>query len=263
MQPRLTDFPALKPYLSQLIAGNKPVAEIFFDADEQLSPWQSKLGGTPYLPLNMEYPRHPEGYPLALFIQINFAEMPPLPDFPHEGILQIFLDGKADDLGFFSPAEHRCVRFFREIQHDPNVLQSSFPDVPLEEYFPVQTAHAIRYRAALHVGFGDVSPYEIHGKDGRLYNQDDEACTALSQYRASLQPSPNHISGYAAFNQYDPRYEVDVFDESFREYVVLLQLNGAQCEALGGHYVCYNLFIHPDDLRKRDFSKLYFNLDSD
>ena len=56
--------------------------------------YQSKIGGTPYLPKNAEYPYHAEKkHPLTLVAQINFSEVPPLPGFPERGILQVFVDG--------------------------------------------------------------------------------------------------------------------------------------------------------------------------
>ena len=48
---------------------------------------QSKIGGTPY------WPKHPTtGKELMLLLQLNFAEMPSLPLFPQQGILQLFVD---------------------------------------------------------------------------------------------------------------------------------------------------------------------------
>ena len=63
--------------------------------------YQSKIGGTPYLPKNAEYPYHAEKkHPLTLVAQINFAEVPPLPSFPERGILQVFVDGLDYGLGY-------------------------------------------------------------------------------------------------------------------------------------------------------------------
>ena len=62
--------------------------------------YQSKIGGTPYLPKNAEYPYHAEKkHPLTLVAQINFSEVPPLPGFPERGILQVFVDGLDYGLG--------------------------------------------------------------------------------------------------------------------------------------------------------------------
>ncbi len=56
--------------------------------------YDCKLGGIPYFPKDMEYPKGTEGEykdtPLRLLAQINFEQIPHIPDFPETGILQFF-----------------------------------------------------------------------------------------------------------------------------------------------------------------------------
>lgn len=93
----MTDFnrlpPALAPYADAIRATEKPVAEMTLTPADDLSLWESHVGGKPYLPLTESYPLDSEGVPLSLLIQINFAQMPPLPDYPRSGILQIYHAG--------------------------------------------------------------------------------------------------------------------------------------------------------------------------
>ena len=89
---REPDHPLLAPYKAAILAAEKPTAEITLEPCGNLTLSQSKIGGLPYLPLDAEYPRNPYHQPLTLLAQINFAEMPPLPDFPTSGILQWFID---------------------------------------------------------------------------------------------------------------------------------------------------------------------------
>ena len=57
---------------------------------------ESKLSGVPFIPIGGEYPVEAgTGKKLYLLVQINFAEMPHISDYPKEGILQIFIG--ADD----------------------------------------------------------------------------------------------------------------------------------------------------------------------
>ena len=51
----------------------------------------SKFGGLPYLPASADYVLDEQGKPMTLLAQLNFAEMPPLPDFPEKGIVQFFV----------------------------------------------------------------------------------------------------------------------------------------------------------------------------
>ncbi len=89
--PDLLNHPALRPYKDSICATARPCAEITLLPAEHLTVWQSKLGGQPYWPKDMEYPRNAKGRPLHLLAQINFAEMPPLPDFPEEGFCSFIL----------------------------------------------------------------------------------------------------------------------------------------------------------------------------
>jgi len=89
---RVPDHPLLAPYKAAILAAEKPTAEIILEPCGNLTLSQSKIGGLPYLPPDAEYPRNPYRQPLTLLAQINFAEMPPLPDFPTSGILQWFID---------------------------------------------------------------------------------------------------------------------------------------------------------------------------
>jgi len=68
--------------------------ELSADPDDDMTVYQSKFGGVPYLPDNFEYPfsRLYPDKPLMLLAQINFEEMPSLEDFPEKGILQIYID---------------------------------------------------------------------------------------------------------------------------------------------------------------------------
>ena len=83
--------------------------------------YQSKIGGTPYLPKNAEYPYHAEKkHPLTLVAQINFAEVPPLPGFPERGILQVFVDGL--DYGLGNDFENLSEQAGWRIMYYPELL---------------------------------------------------------------------------------------------------------------------------------------------
>ena len=56
----------------------------------------SKFGGLPYWEAGEAFPFTEGGEPLYLLAQINFAEVPLLPDYPTEGLLQIFIAADGD-----------------------------------------------------------------------------------------------------------------------------------------------------------------------
>ena len=86
----------LKPYKEKIEATLKPTVQMNLKSCDRLSLWQSKVGGQPYLPLDMAYPIDSNGNPLVLLAQFNFTEIPNLPDFPSQGILQFYI--ATDDL---------------------------------------------------------------------------------------------------------------------------------------------------------------------
>lgn len=76
---------ALAPHADLL----KPLPAAFLTFDGP--PARSKLGGAPLLPVGFDAPVG-ESRPLGLLAQIDFSEMPELPDFPTGGVLQIWVD---------------------------------------------------------------------------------------------------------------------------------------------------------------------------
>lgn len=55
-------------------------------ADEPCTLYSSKLGGTPYMPKNFDYPANSGNKPLRLLCQLNFEKLPPMKPFPEKGI---------------------------------------------------------------------------------------------------------------------------------------------------------------------------------
>ena len=51
----------------------------------------SKINGSPYMPIGEEYPVDKDGKPMSLIIQINFKDVN-LEEYPQEGILEVFGD---------------------------------------------------------------------------------------------------------------------------------------------------------------------------
>ena len=54
-----------------------------------------KLGGTPYLPINEEYPVTSKGTPMGLLLQVNLKNVD-LKGYPKKGILEIFTDKEGE-----------------------------------------------------------------------------------------------------------------------------------------------------------------------
>ena len=83
---------------------------------------ESHLGGTPYVPHDGQIPTDVDGNQLWLCAQINFAEMPPMKDFPRSGLLQIFLEDW--HFGDFGLEESGTEQNFWRVVFYPEIDQS-------------------------------------------------------------------------------------------------------------------------------------------
>ena len=295
---RVPGHPLLAPYKAAILAAEKPTAEIILEPCGNLTLSQSKIGGLPYLPLDAEYPRNPYHQPLTLLAQINFAEMPPLPDFPTSGILQWFIDLH----GFFNcwgldsknPLNQDGFRvlYYPEILPD-DVLVRDFsflenvPPVPPpkrslwqrikdwgmdgESHPPFVHPCAIRFQSGSQ--FPSFQDCTLHLRGEGVpditydnYEHDDEAaCDAYTEFvfaesaadKRGCYNGGHRIGGYPEFTQEDPRAPVP----AFREYVQLMQLDSDDKHTMWGDAGIGHLFIQPDDLRRRDFSRVMYSWD--
>ena len=218
--------------------------------------YQSKIGGTPYLPKNADYPYHAEKkHPLTLVAQINFAEVPPLSGFPERGILQVFVDGL--DYGLGNDFENLSEQAGWRIMYYPELL----PESELQTDFSA-------YQAT------DSECLPFSGEFPLIFQAASE-----EEEDADFNQSQGHkIGGSPIFLQGDPFLECDEdadFDDpatitcsDWRKYILLLQLDTDINEKdrytgklMWGDSGVANFFITPEDLAKRDFSRVAFVFD--
>ena len=87
----------LQSYKDKILQTVKRSIEMTLAPSLDLTLWQSKVGGSPYLPMGQTYPKSESGDNLQLLAQINFAELPENTQYPSTGILQFFIN-PFDDL---------------------------------------------------------------------------------------------------------------------------------------------------------------------
>ena len=104
--------------------------ELSAEPADDMTVYQSKFGGTPYMPKGFVYPfsKLYQDKPLKLLAQINFAEMPKLEDFPEKGILQIYIEPEDDR--FFGCDDR--IRYFEKKQ---GYIPYSYEDEDFKEIF--------------------------------------------------------------------------------------------------------------------------------
>lgn len=238
-----------------------------------LTPWQSKIGGEPYLPLTETYPCSSNGNPLMLLAQINFSEMPHLPGYPKEGILEFYIDTTDDTLGFdyenLTIQDGFRVLYFDKVEMDETKLhkdtvkyqhpRSMFWAFPLQDDvdYSIEFLRGKQYITDRDYRFYDCSFSERYREEDWDKLLDDKNCNIFKDTR-------NRIGGYPYFAQSDPR---DHESEEEDEYdMLLLQL---QSEMLvdGGINITWgdsgfgSFFIKSKDLENRNFKNVMYYWD--
>lgn len=164
---------------------------------------QSKVLGAPFFPAAYadDYPRGDRGIPFVMLAQINFAEVPPMENFPRSGLLQLYVNPFDWSSGGYE------VLFFddEELKEPPldvydEILRGWLEDA--DYYLPVQRVHTMSFEPA----------YSYSGQDDRFYEHQlsliagDFSPEAAEQYATAHNTQyDSRIGGYSDFAQYDPR----------------------------------------------------------
>ncbi len=240
--------------------------------------FDSKLGGTPYLPKDFPYPTVERGkfagMPLKFLAQLNFEKLPHIPDFPEKGILQFYCGCDGDDLigldggGGYRVIYHKniitgkaqlvssngmpkfyendyCFPFEGEFKLEASLLKSmsvTVSDYRFEE--TVTAAYNKLFGTNYNAVFGSNSPESIAHNDEKLYDE-------LYDFGYIC---GSRIGGFPYFTQQDPRNEDYGYD------VLLFQLDSDDGIMWGDSGVA-NFFISREKLKNCDFSDVLYNWD--
>ena len=264
--PRIPD--ELAPYAAEIEATVRDSVSLKLKPSDSLKLWQSKVGGEPYLPLGTEYPCNPNGTPLALLAQINFAEMPSMPDYPDKGILEFYIDVDEPDAGvdMEHPTEQRDFRvlYFDEAHEDESRLRRDtrkYQERP--EFFPLQDDRDYSIEFTLEKKYITCSDYRFEtmpfSDNGGLV---DGGLDHL--FNETFSKFGHRIGGYPDFMQADPRE----YSEELRGYELLFQLNSEwgvgpddDVNIMWGDAGVAGFFIRPEDLKKRVFTDIFYTWD--
>ena len=285
--PDLLNHPALRPYKDSICATARPCAEITLLPAEHLTIWQSKLGGQPYWPKDMEYPRNAKGRPLHLLAQINFAETPPLPDFPEDGILQFYIacnTGIQDPWGvnrknpvwpdgfrvIYHPAPAtEMVALADDFDFMGNKIRPEPKSLPgkLLSFFRQEPKmpfkHPCAMRFDLQQKFASLNEPGLKFTGQGVPDIDDsiDPNTAIAVLREEFSETFNETLDWSGhrLGGYCNSVQEDMRGDKYRDYALLLQIdsdreNGVMWGDLGA---CH-FFIRLHDLRRRDFSKVFY-----
>ena len=280
--------PELAPYAETIRAVWRPYVRLL-RSPEAVRPWQSCLGGQiPYWPADRNYPRDERNRMLSFLLQLNFAEMPPLPDFPAEGLLQLFISCYHSPERAFVYTEGVSGIFHEKICTDPELLlsEADIKAMIAAEVFsktepeplrrvgkpgglafslaaapPDQTDHAYRLAfgeaglpAEIPAGFPQGNTMKEMAQRGSLY-----ARTPYMLYRSITEMAQcSAVGGYGRFPQHDdPRAELP----PDHDWMVLVKLLAdPDFDMMWGDVQEFHVFIRRGDLLNRDFSSLWMYL---
>jgi uncharacterized protein YwqG len=275
LPPEMEQLPQeLTPFARKLAAARLPYVAVT-PVEEGTTLRNSKLLGVPYYPKDRPWPRDPEGKPLVMLAQINFAEMPVLDGYPSGGILQIYISPGANDTeiwGMRIDAAHQReidrltdqgyfrVIYFPDASLSDQYLIREVPDYFIDDDygFPIAEEARLQFQPR----FGYVLPDDYRFRRVFGANRDDFFDRRLGgleeRYTRFIGGDRYHgrIGGYSRDAQTDPRLEFAAED-----WLVLFSLDsfstGRYAVDWGGDGVA-NFYIRPQDLAKRDFSRVMY-----
>jgi len=136
--PELPDI--LKPFHEKIFGFlNKPMVLAIPQDTLAVLPWQSKIGGYPYLPKGVSNPlldKYEDTYyhKYMLLLQLNLQEISHLPDFPTKGILQFFATGEPEDCD--DGKGDTKIIYYPESLENIDALETDFSNLPPKMYTP-------------------------------------------------------------------------------------------------------------------------------
>lgn len=216
--------------------------EITFTA-EKTKPWESKLGGCPYLENRNDYPLDKEDKPMVFLAQINLSDLSELDNMPSSGLIQFYIHND-ECHGYDEPCK---VRYIDKYITDENKLVSKNP---YEE------------------SYKDLLPFEREGKMHFAVREMPVSCSCEAfnkvfsginfseeqedQMWDEFDAAGSRVGGYPYFVQSEPDF-CDKYN------ILLLQLDiDDVCGIMFGDSGNCNFFISEEDLKNKDFSKVKY-----
>ncbi|AAK78796.1 uncharacterized protein YwqG [Clostridium acetobutylicum] len=237
-----------KEFEDRILKTMKVSNEITYKKGKTL-PWESKLGGCPYMEKIEEYPKDKDGVPYFFLAQINFEEIHGIKDFPSEGILQFYV--KRDDVYGLYEEDGFVVRYVEKVNNNKENLVENVPLVEDNEQFYPPYEHEGKMLFTLRnmpVSVEDNKFNKVFEGIVFTENQEKESYEVFDGYG-------NRVGGYPGFTQGDPRD-----DKSYDTLLLQLDMDD-ECGIMFGDSGVANFFIASDDLKNKDFSKVYYTWD--
>lgn len=260
--------PAVQQYVAWQQANTLPALMLETAGPAPQTRGGNRISGAVWLPDGAEWPLDRSGKRMTFLAQIDFAELPPLPDYPASGVLQFFIE--RDDLyganfeqpgqGDFTVVWHETTDGEGRFETGPQSSQGKYDDYsPLYEEAALRGVALRAARAAPHRP--SVDSWLIQRDAAMLpANDDTRAWDAIYDHLDTSGADDfgtSHIGGHPEFTQSDWRA-----DEPYQDVNrVLLNLWSEDEALMWGDSGQGQFTIRREDLLKRDFSKVFYQWD--
>ena len=275
-----------KVVLDILEKNKKPMIKISL-SDDKPNLFQSKFGGVPYLPKDVEVPKNKENEQLTLLAQINIEELPKNNIYPmEEGMLQFWILN--DDVLGLDYDTHLGdgfkVVYYKEIDKnvtEEEILEKYNPYKDEDSYFPIEGEFSLNFKLTdgyfsdSNDDFSEIVDREMkkfHIENKEKYKEilkayDDKEYLSYwdiwdileedKEIGKKLFDAGHKIGGFPNFTQSDIR-EVGDYE------ILLLQIDSEgteKNEIIWGDCGIANFFIREKDLKELNFDKVIYNWD--
>ena len=228
----------------------KPVFKYSLEEKDDLTIYDSKVGGKPFWKDDLEYPTA-NGKPLILLAQINFKDLPKNDIFPSTGMLQFFI---FDDemCGLDTQGGYQVI--YHEDLDNAKDINISHKD---STYFPIlKEGHMLFNFSNEGISVNDIKFWTLYVKlfDPELNDIIDDI--VYDRFNSGY---GNKLLGYPAFTQYDPRENSNHLYLTYN--TLLFQLDSDYKFVNWGDSGIGNFFINDNSLKEIDFSDVLYNWD--
>lgn len=253
--------------------------------DKAIDLFTTKIGGTPYWNLEMEYPVDESGKKMHLLCQLNFEECKFQNEFlPDTGILQFFI--ASNDLSYgMDLTESSVQKNFRIVFHekiDKNIHEEEIikliPDKSEITCSPILKSIALEFSQS--ISYMDDSDFQIDkiiksavkeftgkeaDKDQDIYDiiGSEEENPYSSTFYDMISGMESHVLGFPSFIQYDVRDDIPGCKPEYYDTALLYLDSGMSNGEImcWGDVGCANFLINSEALKNRDFSKVFYTWD--
>ena len=256
-------------------------------SDDKPNLFQSKFGGVPYLPKNVEIPKNKKNEQLTLLAQINIEELPKNNIYPmEEGILQFWILN--DDVLGLDYDTHLGngfkVVYYKDIDKsvtEEEVLEKYKPYKNEDSYFPVEGEFSLSFKLTdgyfsdsnddfREIVNKEMKKFHIENKEKykeilKVYEDKEylsywdiwDILEEDKKIGEKLFDGGHKIGGFPNFTQSDVR-EIGDYE------ILLLQIDSEgteKNEIMWGDCGIANFFIREKDLKELNFEKVIYNWD--